>query len=328
MRSGLPAPIETAPSGAEWVAWCGLAAVISATLTYLIARAATSAGVLDRPNARSSHSRPTPRGGGLAIVVVLVVAVAALAVRGVAAPVDGWWALMGLLVVAVISGLDDVATISASARLTAQVVAAVLATLAAGPVQAVDLGWLGTWEFGAAGWMLTLVWIVGMTNAFNFMDGIDGIAGLTAAVALGVFGCGAWLLGDAYGAAVAAVGASAAAGFLVWNWQPARIFMGDVGSASLGYTIAVLPLLAGEPQRRRLLPLMVVAMWPFILDTGATLVRRLRNGENILEAHRSHFYQRLVIGGWSHATVAVLYGMASLVAGVAALAAFVPRASS
>ena len=117
-------------------------------------------------------------------MVVLVVAVAALAVRGVAAPVDGWWALAGLLVVAFISGLDDVATISASARLAAQVVAAVLATLAAGPVQAVDLGWLGTGEFGVAGWVLTLVWIVGMTNAFNFMDGIDGIAGLTAAVAL------------------------------------------------------------------------------------------------------------------------------------------------
>ena len=325
MRSGLPASLQTAPGTTEWAAWCGLAAVISAALTYLIARAATAAGVLDRPNARSSHSRPTPRGGGLAIVAVLLLAIAVLAIRGVAGPEHGWWAVAGLLVVAVVSGLDDVATISAPARLAAQVLAAVIASLAAGPVQSVELGWLGVWDLGAAGWPLTLVWIVGMTNAFNFMDGIDGIAGLTAAVVLGVFSGGAWLAGDAAGAALAAAGASAAAGFLVWNWQPARIFMGDVGSASLGYTIAVLPLVAGEPQRRWLLPLTVVAMWPFILDTGLTLLRRLRNGENILEAHRSHFYQRLVIAGWSHATVAVLYGVASLIAGVAALVAFVPR---
>ena len=328
MRSGLPTAVESAPGGIEWFAWCGLAAVVSSTLTYLIARAATAAGVLDHPNARSSHSRPTPRGGGLAIVAVLLLAVAALAIRGVAGPVHGWWAVAGLLVVAVISGLDDIATISAPARLAAQVLAAVLATMAAGPAQTIELGSLGTWDLGDAGWVLTVLWIVGMTNAFNFMDGIDGIAGLTAALALGVFGCGAWLAGDAYGAAVAAAGASAAGGFLVWNWQPARIFMGDVGSASLGYAIAVLPLLAAEPHRRWLLPLTVVAMWPFILDTSLTLLRRLRNRENVFEAHRSHLYQRLVIAGWSHATVAVLYGAASLVAGVAALAALVPRLPS
>lgn len=327
MRSGLPAPFETAPEWTGWLVWCGLAAVVSSSLTYLIARAATAAGVLDRPNARSSHSRPTPRGGGLAIVAVLLLAVAALAALGVAKPANGWWAVAGLLVVAAVSGLDDVATISAPARLAAQLVAAVMATLAAGPVRSVELGSLGTWDVGVAGWVLTVVWIVGMTNAFNFMDGIDGIAGLTATVALGVFAGGAWLAGDAAGAAVAAAGAAAAAGFLVWNWQPARIFMGDVGSASLGYTIAALPLVAGEPERRWLLPITVAAMVPFILDTGLTLLRRLRNRENIFEAHRTHFYQRLVIAGWPHATVAALYGVASLVAGVAALAAFVPRSS-
>ncbi len=325
MRSGLPACLATASGTTEWAAWCGLAAVVSAVLTYLIARAATAVGVLDRPNARSSHSRPTPRGGGLAIVAVLLLAIAVLAIRGVAGPENGWWAVAGLLVVAVVSGLDDVASVPAPARLAAQMLAAVMATMAAGPVRSVELGWFGSWDVGVAGWPLTVLWIVGLTNAFNFMDGIDGIAGLTAVVVLGVLGYGAWLAEDTLAAALAAAGASAAAGFLVWNWQPARIFMGDVGSASLGYTIAVLPLVAGEPQRRWLLPLTAVAMTPFMLDTGLTLLRRLRNGENILEAHRTHFYQRRVIAGWSHSTVAVLYGVASLIAGVAALAAFVPR---
>jgi UDP-N-acetylmuramyl pentapeptide phosphotransferase/UDP-N-acetylglucosamine-1-phosphate transferase len=196
-----------------------------------------------------------------------------------------------------------------------------VATVAAGPARVIDLGWLGQFDLGPAGWVLTVLWIVGMTNAFNFMDGIDGIAGITAAAALGVVSGGFWLGGDGYGALLAAAVAAAAVGFLVWNWQPARVFMGDVGSASLGYTIAVLPLVAGEAERRWLLPLTVAVMWPFLLDTTLTFLRRLRNGENVLEAHRSHFYQRLVIGGWSHSTVALIYGVASLGAGLAVLAA-------
>jgi UDP-N-acetylmuramyl pentapeptide phosphotransferase/UDP-N-acetylglucosamine-1-phosphate transferase len=305
----------------ELAVWCATAATLSAALTYLFTRVALATGLLDRPNARSSHERPTPRGGGLAIVIVLLVAVGALAARGWVGPAHGGWLLLGLGVIAVMSGIDDVATISPRVRLVAQLVAAVVATIAAGPARAIDLGWLGSYDLGPAGWVLTVLWIVGMTNAFNFMDGIDGIAGITAAVALGVVSGGFWLSGDGYGALLAAAVAAAAVGFLVWNWQPARVFMGDVGSASLGYTIAVLPLLAGEAERRWLLPLSVAVMWPFLLDTTLTFLRRLRNGENVLEAHRSHFYQRLVIGGWSHATVAVMYGCASLAAGLAALAA-------
>jgi UDP-N-acetylmuramyl pentapeptide phosphotransferase/UDP-N-acetylglucosamine-1-phosphate transferase len=305
----------------ELAAWCVAAGGLSAGLTYLFTRLALATGLLDRPNARSSHERPTPRGGGLAIVLVLLLAVAALAAKGAGGPAHGAWLLLGLGVIAVISGIDDVATISPRVRLLAQVLAAVVATVAAGPVRVIDLGWCGTYDLGPAGWVLAVLWIVGMTNAFNFMDGIDGIAGITAAVALGVMSGGFWLGGDGYGGLLAAAVASAAVGFLVWNWQPARVFMGDVGSASLGYTIAVLPLLAGEEQRSWLLPVTVAVMWPFLLDTTLTFLRRLRNGENVLEAHRSHFYQRLVIGGWSHATVALMYGCASLVGGLAALAA-------
>jgi UDP-N-acetylmuramyl pentapeptide phosphotransferase/UDP-N-acetylglucosamine-1-phosphate transferase len=305
----------------ELAVWCLAAAALSAALTYLFTRVALAMGLIDRPNARSSHARPTPRGGGLAIVLVLVGAVGALAARGAAGPAHGAWLLLGLGLIAGISGIDDVATISARIRLLAHALAAIVATAAAGPARVIDAGWLGQFDLGAAGWVLTVLWIVGMTNAFNFMDGIDGIAGITAAVALGVVSGGFWLSGDGYGALLAAAVAAAALGFLVWNWQPARVFMGDVGSASLGYTIAVLPLVAGEAERRWLLPLTVAVMWPFLLDTTLTFLRRLRNGENVLEAHRSHFYQRLVIGGWSHASVALIYGGASLTAGLAVLAA-------
>ena len=159
---------------------------------------------------------------------------------------------------------------------------------------------------GWAGLPLTFVWIVGFTNAYNFMDGIDGIAGSQAVAA----GLGWMVLGQLSGQpAVSVLGlllASSTLGFLGHNWPPARIFMGDVGSAFLGYTFAALAVAAvrGNP---RLALAGILLVWPFVFDTTLTLIRRLSRRENVFSAHRSHLYQRLVIAGYSHRGVTLLY---------------------
>ena len=303
-----------------WLAWISAAGLLGAGLTCGMIQLASRFGILDEPNARSSHVRPTPRGGGAAIVAVGLAAVTVLVAGGLVAPSQGGWAALAAVIVAAVSGIDDIASISPRIRLAVQLAAAGIAVWALGPVRVVDLGPLGSFDFGPAGWGLTVLWIVGMTNAFNFMDGIDGIAGITAAVALAVLAAGLSAAGQALASLTAAALAAAAAGFLVWNWQPARIFMGDVGSAFLGFTIAVLPLAAGEQASRWLMPLTACVMAPFLVDSSFTLLRRLKNGENIFAAHRSHLYQRLVIGGWSHAAVATLYGALAALGGVIALA--------
>jgi UDP-N-acetylmuramyl pentapeptide phosphotransferase/UDP-N-acetylglucosamine-1-phosphate transferase len=173
-----------------------------------------------------------------------------------------------------------------------------------------NLGWLGL--------PLTFLWIVGLTNAYNFMDGIDGIAATQAVVV----GTGWAIIGFmAHQPPITMMGlliASASLGFLIHNWPPARIFMGDVGSAFLGYTLAVLPLMAAHvPHADARLALMgALLLWPFVFDSSFTFLRRALRGENVLAAHRSHLYQRLVIAGHTHLFVTTLYGVLAL-AGVA-----------
>jgi UDP-N-acetylmuramyl pentapeptide phosphotransferase/UDP-N-acetylglucosamine-1-phosphate transferase len=304
-------------AGLAWMTGGGL---LGASLTYGMIQLASRFGILDEPNARSSHVRPTPRGGGAAIVAVGAMATTALWLAGVPPPAHGGWAAIAAIAVAAVSGIDDVASISHRLRLVVHLAAAGVAVVALGPLRIIDLGPFGSYHIGPAGWGLTILWIVGMTNAFNFMDGIDGIAGITAAVALTVLATGLWAAGAAFGSLTAAALAAATAGFLIWNWQPAQIFMGDVGSAFLGFTIAVLPLTGGEAASRWLLPVTACVMAPFLFDTSFTLLRRVRNRENIFEAHRSHLYQRLVIGGWSHARVAALYGALAALGGAFGLA--------
>jgi UDP-N-acetylmuramyl pentapeptide phosphotransferase/UDP-N-acetylglucosamine-1-phosphate transferase len=160
------------------------------------------------------------------------------------------------------------------------------------------------------------LWIVWLTNAYNFMDGIDGIAA-TQTITAGI----AWfLLGYKFDIPVASffglILAVTNAGFLLHNWSPAKIFMGDVGSAFLGFTFAFLPLSACKESTQNskyfcLIGLLFV--FPFIFDTIFTISRRLMNGEKVWRAHRSHLYQRLVIRGYSHQFVTILYGIISLI---------------
>lgn len=275
-------------------------------LTGLLRRYALARSLMDIPNARSSHSVPTPRGGGVAIVLSFLLAL----------PLLAWWqgaawapvvALVGAGAwVAMVGFLDDHGHIAARWRLLSHFGAAIWALAWLGglpPLQllgmSVDLAWVG---HGLAA--VYLVWVL---NLYNFMDGIDGIAGVEAVtVCMG----GALLyvlLGHAELALLPLLLAMASAGFLVWNFPPAKIFMGDAGSGFLGLVLGILSLQAAwvAPQ---LLWSWLILLAVFIVDATWTLMRRLLRGDKVYEAHRSHAYQYASRRAGRHlpVTVAVL----------------------
>jgi UDP-N-acetylmuramyl pentapeptide phosphotransferase/UDP-N-acetylglucosamine-1-phosphate transferase len=290
---------------------------VSAVGVGAVRRAALRHDWLDVPNERSSHVQAIPRSGGLAIVGAISLA---WAVASVAEPSVRLAALpLAALIIAVVSCVDDLRTIQPGPRFAAHGLAAAILLTSTRGWTAVALPAVGTLVVSGAGIALAALWLVGLTNAYNFMDGIDGIAGgqaVVAGVAWATIGLGLHL------SAVALVGAlvaAAAGGFLVHNWPPARIFMGDTGAATLGFLFAALPLVAakskglpaGVAERLPLAGLLIV--WPFVFDAILTILRRLHGRENVLAAHRSHLYQRLVAAGWTHRQTAGLYvGLATV----------------
>jgi UDP-N-acetylmuramyl pentapeptide phosphotransferase/UDP-N-acetylglucosamine-1-phosphate transferase len=262
----------------------GLAWVLSAILVRLIRAWAEQKAILDHPNERSSHTAPTPRGGGIAIVLITL--------AGSAFWMTPRFAIVAAaaLVIAIVSWIDDLRRLPAALRLGVQILAALPVAILFTPM---------VWA------PLALVWIVGLTNAYNFMDGIDGIAGGQAVVAGLAW---AWFGMATQQPLIAMIGlliAGSSAGFLMHNWQPARIFMGDVGSAFLGFTFASLAVMAWP--NLRLVAAGVLVVWPFVVDASFTFLRRALRRERVMEAHKSHIYQRLHQRGLSHAAVAMIY---------------------
>ena len=221
--------------------------------------------------------------------------------------------------VAAVSLIDDLRTLSASVRLAAHVVAAAIAVVWIGPVSLMSS--TGAGAFAATlDAMISTIWIVGLVNAYNFMDGIDGLtAGQATVASAGLVAVGVELSQFSL-VAVGTIVIATSAGFLVQNWSPARLFLGDVGSVFLGYVIAV-SALAGAHENPMIGLIAVALSWPFLFDTSWTLLRRLRRRENVFEAHRSHLYQRLVATGLGHRVVAGFYLLLTAVAIGAAVAA-------
>ena len=237
---------------------------------------------MDKPNTRSLHGRAVPRSGGIGIVAGLCAAVLLADVPGSAV------LLAAFLGLAAVSLADDLVGLPTLWRLFAHVTAAAV-LLVFGldrPVGVLHLLWL----------LPAVVW---MTNLYNFMDGSDGLAGGMALFGFGALGITAWLGGDAGLAGMALALAAGAGAFLLFNFPPARVFMGDVGSIPLGFMAAGLALLGWQ---RALwppaFPLLVFS--PFIVDATVTLLRRLLVGEKVWLAHNKHYYQRLVRLGWGH----------------------------
>jgi len=260
---------------------------------------------LDHPDGRSSHKIPTPHGGGLALTIVLI---AAWGYWGIASSVFSAEITVLLVAMAGLAGLsrlDDISPLPAKVRLLAQALA-VAATLAVMPFENGPIGFLPApleWTLVGLGW----IWFI---NLYNFMDGIDGITGVeTLAIGGGItlLALGAGLLEGAVGP-FALIAATAVLGFLWWNWHPAKIFMGDVGSIPLGFALGWLLIhlaQAGYWAAALILPLYYLA------DATITLVRRLMRGEKVWQAHREHFYQKAHQGGWPHDKVALVIAAAN-----------------
>ncbi|MBK5937931.1 glycosyl transferase [Halochromatium roseum] len=317
---------------------------VSAVLTTLLARGRFRfLHVLDHPNERSLHARPVPRTGGLALLgglfcglvlallfslIPLLPPVGLQSLELLQAPLDSLsqplpsqtpaplpWLGAALLLVAAVSFWDDRVGLSRRLRLLVHLAAAVLLWIGGlrwdqlglpGPIISLPL---------LLALPLTLLYAVWMLNLYNFMDGMDGLAGGMASIGFAGLALLGFNAGDLTFAALCALVASASAGFLTGNLPPARIFLGDVGSSSLGLLAAGLTLWGASAG---LFPLWIgwLIFSPFIVDATWTLLRRAKQGERLWDAHRSHHYQRLVLAGWGHRRTLV-WALALMIAATA-----------
>lgn len=277
------------------------AVALSLTLAWaliaLLRTAAWTERLEDRPNDRSLHVEPRRRVGGIGVML------AALSVAAFAADVDVGVILACAAALAVLSGVDDVRSLPIEVRLSAHFAAAAVATWA-----------VGAWQLSPIFILAAVLSIAWMANLFNFMDGSDGLAGGMATIGFAALAFRAADVGAGPTALACAAVAAASAGFLLHNFPPARVFLGDAGSIPLGFlagAFGVQGAIAGT--WRPWFPLIVLS--PFITDATLTLMRRALRREPVLRAHRSHLYQRLVLAGWSHRRLALhAYALMLLVA--------------
>jgi UDP-N-acetylmuramyl pentapeptide phosphotransferase/UDP-N-acetylglucosamine-1-phosphate transferase len=288
----------------------GLAFLVAGTLVPLLVRFAVGRNLLDVPNLRSSHEVPTPRLGGVAIFLGTLVGATLLRPEGM------WPILTAAAFVWAIGLTDDLSNLHFSVKALCQALAAAVLLIYYPPtILSGAPGVLGVLVFAVA-----VFWIVSLSNAFNFMDGIDGFTGGVALVnALFLVP----LVGTVGGFLPAVIGATA--GFLIWNMSPASIFIGDSGAYFLGFSLAAVALYAPALSGQEWTPLgflaCVVVFTPYLFDTGYTLMRRLRAGagKNIFLAHREHIYQRITPTTSMHRRTSNLYYGISVIAGFAAL---------
>ena len=291
--------------------WAPLTAFTAALIViWWLLRTRLSFIALDYPGGRSLHETPVPRTGGIGIHAGIILAWAITAPN---LPDAAWAAYAVMLAVSLI---EDVGGLSAASRLGVHLLAA---GLFAADVLLDTHGWIAV-----AAAALAIAW---MANLYNFMDGSDGLAGGMALFGFAGYGVAAWLSGSTAFALLNFGVAASAAAFLAFNFHPARIFMGDVGSVPLGFLAAALGIVGWlERDWSWWFPLTVFS--PFIVDASVTLVRRLLRRERVWEAHRDHYYQRLVLMGWGHRNTALAeYGL-MLACGVIGLFAMTQSASA
>lgn len=315
-----------------------LAMGCSLVLTGLIRRYALARRIIDMPNERSSHRIPTPRGGGVAIVVVFLCSVALLWRDGLLAT-GPFLAIAGSgLAIALVGFLDDHGHVAARWRLLVHFAGAAWALAWLGGMPPLPM-WGIEADLGKTGWVIAAFGLVWLLNLYNFMDGIDGIAGIEAVTVCAGGALLWWLLRpDGVEWFLALSLAAAVAGFLFWNFPAARIFMGDAGSGFLGIVLGVLAVQAAwhEP---RLLWSWLILLGVFVVDATVTLLRRVKRGEKFYEAHRSHAYQyaartlgghvkvSLAVAGINLAwllPVALLVGLGHLDGWIALVVAYLP----
>jgi UDP-GlcNAc:undecaprenyl-phosphate GlcNAc-1-phosphate transferase len=289
------------------LAFAGLLALIAAAVVRLM----IAYPILDEPNARSAHTRPTPRGGGLGVVIAFVIGMLVLYRTADFARIaerQFIGVILAALAIAGVALIDDMRSLSARLRLAAQIAAALVAVGSGLVVSHLALPWYGPVGLGWLGIPLTLFWIVGCTNAVNFMDGLDGlVGGVVVLASLGLCVLSA-SLGGWFVYAAALFLAAGFAGFLPFNLHPARIFMGDVGSQFAGFTLAVLAIAASRFDATQvsftLVPLLIFGL---LFDAAFTLARRAVMGDRVGAAHRTHLYQMAQRAGMPVRRVAAVH---------------------
>ena len=317
-RNFLSAPM-TLTAFARHLAFAALLALISAALVKLMIDVA----ILDRPDPRKAHSTPIPKGGGIGIVAAFLLGIATLYEFAFFARLaDPYFrnVIFSSLLIAVVSLLDDIWNWPFFVKLGAQLAAAPLTVGSGLYVRNYHLPFIGTVETDGLGAFFSLIWILFVTNAMNFIDGLDGLAagvGLIAALFLSYIGAekGGWFV---YFASLLL--AAGIAGFLPFNFPRARIFMGDVGSQFLGFVFAVLGIVASRFDRVEMSFLLVPILLSGVLfDVAFTLVRRALAGERLTTPHRGHLYQVAARSGLSPRLVTLIHWGFALWGGVSAL---------
>jgi UDP-GlcNAc:undecaprenyl-phosphate GlcNAc-1-phosphate transferase len=304
-----------------------LALPLLVALSALATRAMIARPLLDLPDQRKAHTQPTPTAGGVAVVAAILAGMAVLWAADDPAPAAHLPLLAGICAMAAIGWLDDRHDLAALPRLGAQILAALVAIASGLSLERIMLPGLGIIELGPAGPVITLVWFLACTNAVNFLDGADGLIGgtlLVVAIALALAGV---VIGAPFVVALALCLAAGLAGFLPFNWHPARIFLGDAGSQAAGFLLAGLGVAAAGAAEARLSFLIVPLLLGAVLfDAGFTLARRALAGEPVLRPHRAHLYQMAIRAGWPVRRIALLHaGFAALHGVLALLVLVLPR---
>jgi UDP-GlcNAc:undecaprenyl-phosphate GlcNAc-1-phosphate transferase len=315
-----------------------VAMVVAAVLTPLAARLARRIDAVSMPSERGLSQRVTPLLGGLAILAGVVLASAiwlpatihlqpiAHAHRGSSGIVHTWAILAGACLIALVGAIDDWRALPPLLKLVGQIGAAVIAVEAGAVVTDVTLPFVGSLQFPNEGGVLTVLWLVGLMNVVNFSDGVDGLAAGLCAIDGIAFSVIAFDLGISSAAILAALTAGAALGFLLHNFPPASVFMGDSGANLLGYLLGVVAVLGSLKTNVVIalaVPLVILAV-PF-LDTGFVVAKRLKYRRKPWSADANHFHHRMARIGFSQRkTVAYMYGWTLMLAGVAIALRFVP----
>jgi UDP-GlcNAc:undecaprenyl-phosphate GlcNAc-1-phosphate transferase len=299
-------------------------AALLAGVSAVIVRAMILVGTLDHPGERSSHVVPTPKGGGVGIVASFSIGTLALYLGADHARIPNLPFLGFLaagLCIAAVSYADDTLDMSFAIKLAAQLGAAIVAMACGIVLRVVHLPWLGAIDVGWFGWPITGAWILFVTNAVNFIDGLNGLASGSVGIACAFMTVIAWSQGDGFVFVAALMLTAGIAGFLPFNFPRARIFMGDVGSQFCGFTIAVLGVLAGRFGAPTLSVLLVPALlFGILFDVAFTLARRLLAGDRLVQAHRSHLYQVAQRAGMPAAHVTLVHWAMVLWGGACCLA--------
>lgn len=293
----------------------------SILLTPLVKKLAFIVGATDKPNKRKVHQKIMPRLGGLAIFISFIIGVLFLKPNQFL-PFDEhyhWPIVFGCIVIILTGVVDDIKEISPKIKMAGQILAAFMVVVIGDlKVEFINLPFGGEINFGIMSIPLTMLWIVGITNAINLIDGLDGLAGGVSTIALLTIAAMAGVMGQPYVMIMALIVAVSTTGFLFYNFYPAKIFMGDTGALFLGFIISVLSLLGFKGITFISLIIPVIILGVPISDTFFAIVRRLVNKQPLSAPDKSHMHHCLLKAGFSHRQAVLLIYTMSTIFGLAA----------